>query len=239
MTKLLLSLVAIGVSAVAAFADSPPGPGPNNPCLIRPGSGVQGTVDRGPIRPIVRPGETNTAPMVNTEIVVKDAAGKVVARTKTDKDGYYEFALPPGKYTLVGPRNGIMPGNWKQDVEVTKTWVRVNIHIDSGIRTPVRPQPVAPTPTGVKHSIDVDNVPASLTVNVGDVIVFKSRLVGAKFAGWKLDANGVTLVREALIRIFPPQLVVWTEGKGKLEVLYRDHVGGQVRSKFIDLEVKK
>ncbi len=237
MTKILLSLVAVGALSLAAFADTtPPSPGPGNPCLIRPGSGVEGVVERGPTQPIVRPGQKDTAPMTNTTIIVTDEKGKEVARTKTDNDGRYEFKLPVGKYKVVGPRTGLRPGNWTKEIEVkANEWQKLNIKIDTGIRTPVRPKGVA---LPVVHKLDLGaNLPTTLTVKVGERIVFTSNAAGARFSGWKLDANGVALVETAPQRIFPPILVGSVAGKGKLEIFYTVNPNGPTQSRVIDLVV--
>jgi hypothetical protein len=235
MKTLLAAVLALSSFTLSAIAQSnPPSPGPGSPCLIRQGSGVEGTVDRGPVQPVARPGQPNTAPMKNTEIVVKDENGKEVARTKTDKDGRYEFKLPAGKYTVVGPRNGIMPGNWTKEIEVkANQWLKLNIHIDSGIRTPVRPP--APKAIGADHGIDLSQpLPAKLTVKVGDRIFFK----GQGFASWKVtDSKGVRLLQQAMITVFPPELGAMKAGTGNLEIRYKDSKG-QMQTHIIELTVQ-
>jgi hypothetical protein len=236
MKTLLAAVLALGSFTLSAFADNtPPSPGPGNPCVARARSGIEGTVDRGPVQPVARPGQPDTAPMGNTEIVVKDEKGKEVARTKTDKNGRYEVELPAGKYTVVGPRNGIMPGNWKKDVEVkANQWLKLNIHIDSGIRTPVRP--AAAKALGTHHKIDLSKpLPAKLTVKVGDSINFN----GLNFASWKVtDANGVKLLQQAMITVFPPQLNATKAGTGKLEIRYRDPQLNSIQTHVIELTVQ-
>lgn len=231
--RIVLSLVALCAMSLTAFAQNPPSPGPGNPCPIQP-SGVKGLVERGPLQPVVRPGSTkpDTAPVAGAEIVVKDSKGNEVAKTKTDKDGKYNVYLHPGKYTVVGPKSGIRPGHWTRDIEVKAgQWLELNIKLDTGIRQNVKPAATT------RHKLDLANLPDKLTVKVGDSIVFKASASPSSFAGWKLDANGAKLLKEALIRIYPPQLVVNQAGSGKLEIMYRDQPRGPVKSKVIELTV--
>jgi hypothetical protein len=222
----VLSLCTVTLSASTAPATASP---------ARSGSGIEGIVIHwsagpNPGKPIARPAPRDRGPMSNVEIVVKDVNGKEVARTKTDKNGRYEFKLPAGKYTVVGPRNGIKPENWKKDVEVkANQWLNLNIHIASGIRV-VAPVPAA-KPARVNHKVDLAQLPAKLTVKVGDTIRFS----GPNFVSWKVI--GGNLLEQSLIDIFPPQLVVVKAGTGKLEIRYKDSKG-RVQTHLIDLTVR-
>lgn len=73
---------------------------------------VAGTVVSGPSCPVVRdppdPG-CEDRPVAGAEIVVLDADGDVVTRTRTDADGAFGLRLPAGAYQLVPqPVTGLM-----------------------------------------------------------------------------------------------------------------------------------
>jgi hypothetical protein len=139
--RLLMCLVALLGLSLSVMADTTlPGAGAVKTSKARKGSGVEGTVDLGPTKPVTRPGEKDTSPVVGAKIVALDKNGKEVASTKTDKNGHYSLKLKPGKYTIVGPKGGIPPLNFKQEVEVKQSWSKLDMHLDTGIRaTPMPP----------------------------------------------------------------------------------------------------
>ncbi len=128
------ALVALTSAAVSPVTAQTKDTKPAAP--VRTGNGVMGKVDRGPVRPHERPGLPNNVAMAKATIIVQNLNGTEVARTTTDKDGWYELRLKPGKYKLVGPRYP-MPhrGNWTKEIEIKNNqWNQVDIHIDTGIR---------------------------------------------------------------------------------------------------------
>ncbi len=92
-------------------------------------SGVWGEVRIGPLfgNPPNIPGKPvrNSKEVPGAVIVAKDkATGKEVARTKSDKDGRYSLALPPGTYVVTpvfpGKLQGGLPISESSEVEVKK-----------------------------------------------------------------------------------------------------------------------
>jgi hypothetical protein len=68
-------------------------------------------------------------------IAVLDAAGRKVAETRSDADGRFRRALPPGTYTLVPHSTGTPPSAREQTVIVVRgAFTVVEIAYDSGIR---------------------------------------------------------------------------------------------------------
>jgi hypothetical protein len=250
LMRFLLSACAVFALSLVASADdakNPAKPGPCNPCLVKPGTGVEGSVNRGPIQPVGKPGQKNTAPVANAVVKALDANGKEVARTKTDKDGYYELKLKPGKYTLVGPRGGIPPRNFKKDIEVLQRgWTRVDIKVDTGIRTPAV-KPVAPKGVAlpVVHKVDLSAkvLPATLTVKVGEEIVFTNSKVGGRlFVKWSAvadDDSNAVLIKQLPQRINPPILAGARAGKGELTVTTKPSARGPESTHTIKITVLK
>lgn len=220
---------------------TPPSPGPGNPCLIRKGSGVEGLIERGPLQPVARPGQKDTAPVAGAIIVVRNQKGREVARVFSDKNGLYEINLKPGKYKLVvvWPRSGISPSPWSKQIEVKNgQWQNLKIKLDTGIRTNVRPNGRANLPGPVQHNVSFTQLPATLTLKVGEDIVFTNV---RKFEGWKVSTNDTNvrpLVRQLPQRIEPPLLRAERAGSGTMEVSYRLHRNGPVHTHKIAITVQ-
>jgi len=75
-------------------------------CQAAPGTGqeITGTVTAGPVCPVVTDPPDPACedrPVAGAEIVVRDASGETVARTRTAEDGTFSVRLPPGSYELV------------------------------------------------------------------------------------------------------------------------------------------
>jgi hypothetical protein len=56
-----------------------------------------------------RPGDDCRAPMVDTEVRLVDADGRVAARGKTDAEGHFLLAAPAGSYQLTAAGPGKRP----------------------------------------------------------------------------------------------------------------------------------
>lgn len=107
-------------------------------------AGSWGRVTRSPLfgNPPNVPGQPvrNWAAVPGATIVARDAAtGKEVARTKTDSEGNYLLALPPGKYVIApvypGPTPGGLPRAISSQVEVVKgSWDNEDLRFDTGIK---------------------------------------------------------------------------------------------------------
>ena len=68
-------------------------------------SGLYGVVRKGPIMPVCRVGVPCDAPAQVTLVFTR--AGTVVARTRSDSQGRYRIAIPPGYYVVrTQPRIG-------------------------------------------------------------------------------------------------------------------------------------
>ena len=103
------------------------------------GQGAGGRVSAGPTCPVERPGDPACAPRMveGAVLVVRDAAGKDIARTTTDASGLFRFGnLAAGDYTLEPqPVEGFMGTAQPMPFTVTDgalTWLDVSY--DTGIR---------------------------------------------------------------------------------------------------------
>ena len=68
------------------------------------GPGVVGQATQSPTCAAQRESDDCVAALEDAPIRVEDAAGDVVARTVTNRDGFYAFELEPGDYKLVAKR---------------------------------------------------------------------------------------------------------------------------------------
>jgi hypothetical protein len=98
-------------------------------------SGIEGTISVSPSHggPITkdRPG---VAPARNVQFLVK--AGEATVKTfKTDSEGGFEVALPPGHYIIVRDGAATRIGRWRFEADVVAgAMTRVNWTADSGMR---------------------------------------------------------------------------------------------------------
>jgi hypothetical protein len=102
-------------------------------------TGIRGVALAGPISPVERPGVPNTAPLPDALITVQpERGGPEIARGRTDRDGRFEIALPPGTYLLVPlpPQPGTrLPRGEQQTVVVPAgRFAEVVVRYDTGIR---------------------------------------------------------------------------------------------------------
>jgi len=102
------------------------------------GPGAGGRVNAGPTCPVERPGDPACAPrmVAGAVLLVRDGAGKEVARLTTDGSGLFRFSLPAGEYTLEPqPVEGLMGTAQPMPFTVTDgvvTWL--DVAYDTGIR---------------------------------------------------------------------------------------------------------
>ncbi len=98
-------------------------------------SGIDGSVTIGPTCPVQRIESPCPDRPYEASITVLDAAGRKVAETRSDADGRFRVALPPGAYTLVPQSTGTPPTAQEQTVIVLAGgYTSVEIAYDSGIR---------------------------------------------------------------------------------------------------------
>jgi len=95
---------------------------------------VKGTVDAGPIRPIVFADEPNTRPVAQAAVeAVQD--GNVVAATMTDDVGRFELRVAPGTYLIRATATGLYSKEPGKTVTVSPgETLTVRFVIDTGIR---------------------------------------------------------------------------------------------------------
>ena len=104
---------------------------------------LAGRVTRGPMAPVSGPGikASSPAPVSGVEIRILDSKGATVATARTDGDGFYGLALPPGNY-LVERGAGFSGAarNLPTKVAISPGGeTRLDIWVDTGIRAPGRP----------------------------------------------------------------------------------------------------
>jgi len=97
-------------------------------------SGLYGTVRKGPVRPVCRAGEPCTVPVEVT--LVFSRQGREVARLRSNRQGRYRVALPPGYYQIrTVERIGIRRLPRPHAVHVRAGhWDRIDLFLDTGIR---------------------------------------------------------------------------------------------------------
>ena len=104
---------------------------------------LAGRVTRGPTAPVSGPGikASSPAPVSAVEIRIFDSKGAMVATARTDGDGFYRLALPPGNYRV--ERGADFSGaarNLPAKVAISPGGeTRLDIWVDTGIRAPGRP----------------------------------------------------------------------------------------------------
>ena len=125
----MASILRIAAGVGIAFALTPV-PGPSGAT----GSGLYGTVKKGPVRPVCSIDQPCDAPAQLTLVFSEN--GKVVARVKSAETGKYRIALAPGFYDV---RSTVKVGLTKlpkpHAVHVRGGhWDRINLFFDTGIR---------------------------------------------------------------------------------------------------------
>lgn len=105
--------------------------------VLPAGPGIAGQALAGPTCPVVRPGDPacNDRPVPGATILIRDAAGTVVAQLVTDASGRFQVVVPPGPYRIEPqPVQGLMGTAGTLDVTVGSTFQVVDITYDTGIR---------------------------------------------------------------------------------------------------------
>ncbi|MFZ2167439.1 MAG: hypothetical protein WAV50_01055 [Minisyncoccia bacterium] len=101
-------------------------------------TGVRGAVTLGPTCPVERvPPDPACAdkPYATTVVVHSAGSSSVFATGKSDASGVFEFALPPGSYTLNAGDSAMLPRCSRTDVSVSSSgYASVHISCDTGIR---------------------------------------------------------------------------------------------------------
>ena len=128
MKRILVAVTVALVMAACGTAASPP---------IPSGTGIQGVVQSGPTCPVERINSPCPPRPLAATIVVRDAAGHEVARTRSGADGLFKVDVAPGTYTVVGLNIGssMLPRPIPTTATVTSgIYVTVKVEYDSGIR---------------------------------------------------------------------------------------------------------
>ena len=103
-----------------------------------PGSGLYGTVRKGPITPVCRTGVPCDAPAKLTLTFESMSSSSTLrVEVNSDKNGRYRLALPPGFYTVKTGRAktvAVRPIRPKAVHVRTGRWDRINFFVDTGIR---------------------------------------------------------------------------------------------------------
>jgi hypothetical protein len=99
------------------------------------GTIVTGLVTAGPVSPVDRPGQANTAQVTKGQVIARAHDGSAARRADIGADGTYRLELPPGRYTLTAEGTGAMRCN-PEDTQVPAGGgpVHVDITCDTGIR---------------------------------------------------------------------------------------------------------
>jgi Carboxypeptidase regulatory-like domain len=99
---------------------------------------LSGRVTKGPMSPVILPNVVDApSPVPHIKVVVRALNGKQFASAVTNDEGYFRIALTPGTYQVtLGSLSGMA---FSKDVPATinieaEREVRMNIHIDTGIR---------------------------------------------------------------------------------------------------------
>ncbi len=129
--SLALALLVVALAAlVAACAGPTGGPGP--------AGGIRGVVLLGPMCPVERQGSPcPDRPIPATvEVLARDGAGPIIARTRAGADGRFEVRVAPGRYLVVALW---ATGMRRQSPAVAVTvpaqgFANVTLRVDSGIR---------------------------------------------------------------------------------------------------------
>jgi hypothetical protein len=99
------------------------------------GSGIRGQVSIGPTCPVQTEEDTCADKPYQASFLVLDAAMQTVAAFKTDAQGRFSLALPPGTYTLRAEHGSRYPLAADQTVVVHPgEYTRLDIRFDSGMR---------------------------------------------------------------------------------------------------------
>jgi hypothetical protein len=108
--------------------------GSQHPAAAPPTSVVAGTVSAGPVSPLARPGVPATVTVRGTTVVVLSGS-QVIATTRTDQAGRYEFKLQPGTYLIRAQSDKYISKEKSESVTLSPGQdLTVNLIFDTGIR---------------------------------------------------------------------------------------------------------
>jgi hypothetical protein len=108
--------------------------GTQHPAAAPPTSVVTGTVSAGPVSPLARPG-VPTAAVVRGTTVEALSGSQVIATTRTDQAGRYEFELQPGTYLIRAQSDKYISKEKSETVTLSQGQsLTVNLVFDTGIR---------------------------------------------------------------------------------------------------------
>jgi hypothetical protein len=128
----MASILRLGAGLAVALVLLPAA-GPNGAT----GSGVFGTVRKGPVTPVCQQGVPCDAPAQVTLVFSRlEASGDVVARIRSTATGRYRVALEPGFYAVRATgKVGLTRLPKPHAVHVRRGhWDRINLFFDTGIR---------------------------------------------------------------------------------------------------------
>ena len=99
-------------------------------------AGVRGVVLLGPLCPVQRQDSPCPDRPVAAEVTATDAAGTVVATTRSGEDGRFVLGLDPGRYVLAATSGqGLGGGGKPVDVVVADgRFAQITLRVDTGIR---------------------------------------------------------------------------------------------------------
>jgi hypothetical protein len=108
--------------------------GSQQPATAPPTSVVTGTVAAGPVSPLARPGVPSSA-VVRGATVEALRGSQVIAATRTDAAGRYEFRLQPGTYLIRAQSDKYLSKEQSEMVTLSNDQkLTVNLVFDTGIR---------------------------------------------------------------------------------------------------------
>jgi len=105
---------------------------------VQPTGVFAGTVTKGPVFPVVRPGAPEPpSGVAGAQVDIATPEGKPIASVQTDSSGAFKVSLPTGTYRVTMPSlHGAM---FTRDLPATVTIAtgqekRLDIHLDTGMR---------------------------------------------------------------------------------------------------------
>lgn len=106
-------------------------------CGARSTGVLEGSVTKGPLAPMVRPGMPSASGISGAHIDIATADGGPVTSVETDSAGNFKLDLPAGTYKVTMP--SLYGAMFSKDLPATVIIVpgeekRLDIHLDTGIR---------------------------------------------------------------------------------------------------------
>jgi hypothetical protein len=108
--------------------------GSRQPAAAPATSVVRGTVSAGPVSPLARPGVPSAVVVRGTPVEALSGS-TVIAATRTDQAGRYEFRLQPGTYLIRARSDKYLSKEKSETVTLSQGQrLTVNLVFDTGIR---------------------------------------------------------------------------------------------------------